>query len=35
MYRARLGFWLYIHVPFTIALLVAMMAHIIAVFFYW
>ena len=35
MYRARLGFWLYFHVPFTIALLVAMMAHIIAVFFYW
>ena len=35
MYRARLGFWLYFHVPFTIALLVAMMAHIIAVFLYW
>ncbi len=35
MYRARLGFWLYFHVPFTIALLVAMMTHIIAVFFYW
>lgn len=35
MYRARLGFWLYFHVPFTIALLVAMTAHIVAVFFYW
>lgn len=35
MYRARLGFWLYFHVPFTVALLVAMIAHIIAVFFYW
>ena len=35
MYRSRLGFWLYFHVPFTIALLVAMTAHIIAVFFYW
>lgn len=35
MYRARLGFWLYLHVPFTIALLVAMMAHIVAVFVYW
>ncbi len=35
MFRARLGIWLYIHVPFTIALLVAMFAHIIAVFSYW
>lgn len=35
MYRARLGFWLYFHVPFSIALLVAMIAHVIAVFFYW
>lgn len=35
MYRARLGFWLYFHVPFAIALLVAMIAHIIAVFSYW
>ena len=35
MYRARLGFWLYFHVPFSIALLVAMVAHVVAVFFYW
>ncbi len=35
MFRARLGFWLYFHVPFTIALLMAMVAHIIAVFVYW
>ncbi len=35
MYRARLGFWLYFHVPFTIALLTAMVAHIFAVFAYW
>lgn len=35
MYRARLGIWLYLHVPFTIALLVAMAAHIVAVFVYW
>jgi hypothetical protein len=35
MYRARLGFWLYFHVPFSIALLVAMAAHVIAVFSYW
>jgi hypothetical protein len=35
MYRSRLGIWLYLHVPFAIALLVAMTAHIIAVFVYW
>lgn len=35
MYHARLGIWLYFHVPFTIALLTAMVAHIIAVFAYW
>lgn len=35
MYRARLGFWLYFHVPFTIALLVALLAHVVAVFVYW
>ncbi|MDP3744628.1 MAG: hypothetical protein Q8Q76_09875 [Methylotenera sp.] len=35
MYRARLGFWLYFHVPFTIALLMSMLAHVIAVFAYW
>ena len=34
MYRARLGFWLYFHTPFAVALLVAMVAHIIAVFLY-
>ena len=35
MYRARLGFWLYLHVPFTVALLMAMLAHVVAVFSYW
>lgn len=35
MYRARMGFWLYFHVPFTFALLMAMFAHIVAVFTYW
>jgi hypothetical protein len=35
MYRARLGFWLYFHTPFAVALLAAMIAHIVAVFFYW
>jgi hypothetical protein len=27
--------WLYIHVPLTFALIAALAAHIIAVFFYW
>jgi len=35
MYRARLGFWLYFHVPFAVALLTAMTAHVVAVFVYW
>lgn len=35
MFRARMGFWLYFHVPFTVALLTAMTAHIVAVFIYW
>lgn len=35
MYRARLGFWLYFHVPFTFALLVAIVTHVVAVLLYW
>jgi hypothetical protein len=35
MYRARLGFWLYFHTPFAVALLAAMVAHILVVFLYW
>ena len=35
MYRASLGFLLYFHTPFAVALLAAMVAHIVAVFFYW
>lgn len=35
MYRSRMGFWLYFHLPFAIALLAAMLAHIVAVFTYW
>ncbi len=35
MYRARLGIWLYCHVPFTFALLTALMAHVVSVFIYW
>lgn len=33
--RARLEVWLYIHVPATIALLAALTAHVISVFYYW
>ena len=34
-YKALLEFWLYVHVPATFALIAALMAHIISVFFYW
>ncbi len=33
--RAMLEAWLYVHIPATIALLVALTAHIVSVFFYW
>jgi hypothetical protein len=33
--KARLDVWLYVHVPLTIALLAALIAHIVSVFFYW
>ncbi|MBV1918869.1 MAG: hypothetical protein KUG65_12530, partial [Sphingomonadaceae bacterium] len=33
--RAMLEAWLYVHVPATIALIAALLAHIISVFFYW
>jgi hypothetical protein len=33
--RGLLEIWLYVHVPATIALIAALVAHIIAVFFYW
>ncbi len=33
--RALLEVWLYIHVPATFALLAALTAHVISVFFYW
>lgn len=35
MLKARLEGWLYLHVPLSIALLAALMAHIVAIFFYW
>lgn len=34
-YKATLGFWLYVHVPLSLALLAALAAHIVSVFFYW
>jgi hypothetical protein len=33
--KARLDLWLYIHVPLSFALLGALIAHIVSVFFYW
>ena len=33
--RALLDIWLYIHVPMTIALIAALTAHIVSVFYYW
>jgi hypothetical protein len=33
--RALLDIWLYVHVPMTLALIAALTAHIISVFYYW
>ncbi len=33
-YKALLGGWLYLHIPFTFALIAALSAHIISVFYY-
>ena len=33
--RALLEVWLYIHIPVTIALLAALTAHVVSVFYYW
>ncbi|HEY1076622.1 MAG TPA: hypothetical protein VGE51_08020 [Fontimonas sp.] len=33
--RARLTIWLYFHVPLTVALLAALLVHIVSVFIYW
>ena len=33
--RAYLEVWLFIHIPATIALLAALFAHVVSVFFYW
>jgi len=33
--KAMLEVWLYVHVPLTVALLAALTAHIVSVFYYW
>lgn len=33
--KAQLDVWLYVHVPLTFALVAALFAHVISVFFYW
>lgn len=33
--RARMTVWLYVHVPLTVALLAALIAHVLSVFMYW
>jgi hypothetical protein len=33
--RSLLEVWLYIHIPATLALIAALTAHIISVFFFW
>jgi hypothetical protein len=34
-YKAMMDIWLYFHVPLSFALLAALLAHVISVFFYW
>jgi hypothetical protein len=34
-FKALLDLWLYIHIPISFALLAALIAHIVSVFFYW
>lgn len=33
--RARMRVWLLLHIPLTVALLAALLVHVVAVFFYW
>ncbi len=35
MLKANLEIWLYLHIPLSVALLVALLAHITSIFFYW
>jgi hypothetical protein len=34
-FKAMMDFWLYFHVPLSFALLAALLAHVISIFFYW
>ncbi|MBV9203210.1 MAG: hypothetical protein JOY83_26430 [Alphaproteobacteria bacterium] len=34
-YKAMMDFWLYFHVPLSFALLAALLAHVVAVFYLW
>lgn len=34
-YQAVMEIWLYVHVPLSVTLLAALLAHIVSVFFYW
>jgi hypothetical protein len=34
-FKARLDLWLYLHVPASVALLGALVAHVVSVFYYW
>ena len=34
-FRALLQVWLYVHVPLSFALLAALIAHVISVFYFW
>ena len=34
-YKAMMDIWLYFHVPLSFALLAALLAHVIAVFYLW
>jgi hypothetical protein len=33
--RALLEVWLFLHIPLTLALIAALTAHVISVFYYW
>ena len=34
-YKAIMDVWLWLHVPMTLALIAALAAHVLIVFFYW
>jgi hypothetical protein len=34
-YKGMMDIWLYFHVPMSFALLAALLAHVVSIFFYW